>query len=147
MRCFSTTRLLLVCVLLGSLCTLASAETLTVTASQAKVYARPDAKSRVLASLPRGTTVSLLEQRAGWYQIALADGSTGWVAAALVARAPEAALARGFEAVSIRDRQGQQVGLYRASYALVIGVSGYANWPRLPGVVQDITEVTAVLQA
>ncbi len=91
MPCFTAARLLLIGVLCGTLCTLAAAETLTVTASQAKVYARPDTKSRVLASVPRGTSVSLLEQRAGWYQIALTDGSTGWVAEAQVARAPETA--------------------------------------------------------
>ena len=77
-------RWLLVYVLLGALLTLAAAETLTVTAPQARVYARPDAKSRVLATVSRGTTVSLLERRAGWYQIVLADGNTGWVAEALV---------------------------------------------------------------
>src|SRR5712691_1090355 len=130
MHRFRAARLLLICVLLGARLTLAAAETLTVTASQARVYAHPDAKSRVLTTLPRGTTVSLIEQRAGWYQITLTDGKTGWVAEALVARVPVAAPARGIELVSIRDRQGQQVGLYTASYVLVIGVSGYTNgWP------------------
>jgi hypothetical protein len=55
--------------------------------------------------------------------------------------------ARGFDIVSIRDRQGQEAVLYRGSYALVIGVSGYADWPRLPGVLQDITAVVTMFQA
>jgi uncharacterized caspase-like protein len=58
-----------------------------------------------------------------------------------------AAPARGFDAVSVRDRQGQQAVIYRASYALIIGVSSYANWPKLPGVLQDITAVAALFQA
>jgi len=63
---------------------------------------------------------------------------------------PDAAAARptrGLEVVSIRDRQGQPAILYRASYALVIGVSGYTDWPRLPGVLQDLTAVTTVFEA
>ena len=147
MHCFAAKRLLLVYVIFGSLWSLAAAETLTVTAPQAKMYAHPDTKSRVLVSVPRGTIVSLLEHRAGWYQITLADGNTGWVAEPLVTRAPEVAPAHGFEVVSIRDRQGQPVALYRASYALLIGASGYADWTRLPGVVQDITAVKAVLES
>src|SRR5262245_55389375 len=53
---------------------------------------------------------------------------------------------QGREVVTIRDRTGQQVGLYTASYALVIGVSAYTDWPPLPEVPQDIQEITAVLQ-
>jgi hypothetical protein len=70
----------------------------------------------------------------------------GWVAEALVTQVPEVAPARGFEAVSIRDRQGQQWHS-TGRVTLVIGVSGYADWPRLPGVVQDITAVKAVLES
>jgi formylglycine-generating enzyme required for sulfatase activity/uncharacterized caspase-like protein len=66
---------------------------------------------------------------------------------ASTARTPEAPPARGVQVVSIRDRTGQQVGLYTASYALVIGASAYTHWPLLPGVQQDVREVTAVLQA
>ncbi len=46
---------------------------------------------------------------------------------------------RGFKRVSIKDRKGQEVGLYKESHALVIGVSKYTSgWPRLPGVKKDI---------
>jgi formylglycine-generating enzyme required for sulfatase activity len=49
--------------------------------------------------------------------------------------------------VTIADEQGQPVQLYDASYALVIGVSNYTSWPKLPGVQQDVKEVKAALEA
>ena len=53
---------------------------------------------------------------------------------------------RGMKVV-IRDRSGQQVGLYENSYALVIGVSDYtAGWPDLPGVGKDVEAVREVLE-
>nr|VFJ49275.1 MAG: Formylglycine-generating enzyme, required for sulfatase activity, contains SUMF1/FGE domain [Candidatus Kentron sp. FW] len=53
---------------------------------------------------------------------------------------------RGVARVIIQDKQGQQVGLYRESHALVIGVSGYDNgWPKLPGARQDIEAVARAL--
>src|SRR5262245_26029579 len=54
--------------------------------------------------------------------------------------------AHGREVVTIRNRAGQEVGLYTASYALVIGVSAYTDWPPLPEVPQDIQEIATVLQ-
>ena len=61
----------------------------------------------------------------------------------------QATEARGLKVV-IRDRAGQQVGLYKASYALVIGVSDYMDgprgWPDLPGVRRDVTQVKAALR-
>lgn len=50
--------------------------------------------------------------------------------------------------VRITDRSGRTVGLYTASYALVIGVSDYrAGWRALPGVAKDTLAVEAVLKA
>src|SRR5262245_15139808 len=60
---------------------------------------------------------------------------------------PEEPLARGLEVITIRDRTGQPVGLYTASYALVIGASTYTHWPSLPGVQRDVRDITAALQA
>jgi Caspase domain len=49
-------------------------------------------------------------------------------------------------ALRIVDKTGQEVGLYTASYALVIGVSEYTNgWPSLPGVADDVAAVAQVL--
>jgi len=49
--------------------------------------------------------------------------------------------------VRIQDEAGQNVGLYRGSYALVIGVSKYTRgWPRLPGVKKDVRAIREVLK-
>ena len=55
---------------------------------------------------------------------------------------------RGIVPIAVKDKSGKQIGLYKESHALVIGVSEYTNgWPRLPGVVEDIQAVKAVLEA
>lgn len=49
--------------------------------------------------------------------------------------------------VSIRDAEGNEVGLFKESHALVIGVSRYDNgWPQLPGVLNDIRMVREALE-
>jgi formylglycine-generating enzyme required for sulfatase activity len=49
--------------------------------------------------------------------------------------------------IAIRDKSGQQVGLYENSYALVIGISDYTGgWSDLPGVEKDIAIVREVLE-
>ena len=63
----------------------------------------------------------------------------------VASRLAEAAPSRTIALLPIRDKQGQQVGLYSASYALVIGASAYVNWRKLD-VLQDLREVTAVLR-
>ena len=47
--------------------------------------------------------------------------------------------------VIIKNEQGEQTQLYQKSYALLIGVSDYANWRDLPGVKDDIAAVKAAL--
>ncbi|MCX8110343.1 MAG: caspase family protein, partial [Syntrophorhabdaceae bacterium] len=54
---------------------------------------------------------------------------------------------RGLTIVKIKDKEGKDIGLYRESHALLIGVSDYtAGWPKLPGVKRDITEVKSILE-
>nr|VFK61176.1 MAG: Formylglycine-generating enzyme, required for sulfatase activity, contains SUMF1/FGE domain [Candidatus Kentron sp. TC] len=58
---------------------------------------------------------------------------------------------RGVAPVVVRDKEGQQVGLYQESHALVIGVAGYRNdngdgWPELPGVREDVKIVARALE-
>jgi hypothetical protein len=51
--------------------------------------------------------------------------------------------------VRVKNEQGREenVKLYGASYALIIGVSDYtAGWPKLPGVKTDVREVRAALE-
>jgi len=47
--------------------------------------------------------------------------------------------------INIPGDDGQPFLLYTGSYALVIGVSEYDKWRRLPGVKKDVEAVTAVL--
>ena len=56
---------------------------------------------------------------------------------------------QGSFVVPIKDRSGHQVGSfsYKASYALIVGISDYTGgWPRLPGVKPDVREVKQVLE-
>ena len=55
---------------------------------------------------------------------------------------------RGINPVPIKDTAGNQVGLYKESHALVIGVSDYtAGWSDLPGVKKDVRMVKKALEA
>nr|VFJ62883.1 MAG: Formylglycine-generating enzyme, required for sulfatase activity, contains SUMF1/FGE domain [Candidatus Kentron sp. FW] len=50
-------------------------------------------------------------------------------------------------ALAIKDKDGQEVGLYRESHALIIGVSDYTNgWDPLPGVLKDVEAVGKALE-
>jgi uncharacterized caspase-like protein len=49
--------------------------------------------------------------------------------------------------IKIKDSDGQEIELYKKSYALVIGVSNYTNgWPKLLGVKKDIQQLIPVLK-
>jgi hypothetical protein len=65
--------------------------------------------------------------------------------AALLLAFPLSASTRGFS-IKLRDQNNKQVQLYKGSYALVIGVSNYTDWPRLPGVKEDVLQVVATLK-
>ncbi len=54
---------------------------------------------------------------------------------------------RGMSNVRLADQNGKQTALYRESHALIIGASDYLYWPRLPGVIQDVTRVKAALES
>lgn len=54
---------------------------------------------------------------------------------------------RGVKRVVIKSESGQNIGLYKESHALVIGVSDYNNgWPKLPGVLKDVQAVSKALR-
>jgi uncharacterized caspase-like protein len=68
------------------------------------------------------------------------------LAAAIVSST--AAQERGFLPVPIKDKSGNQVGLYKGSYALVIGVGNYGEyWPTLRGVRDDVRAVSEILNS
>jgi len=55
---------------------------------------------------------------------------------------------RGLNVIPIKDASGNQVGLYKGSYALVLAVSDYtAGWPKLPSVVGETENIQAALES
>ena len=53
---------------------------------------------------------------------------------------------RGIKTVWVKSDDGEEVGTFKESHALVIGASRYTKgWPELPGVAQDVRAVSAVL--
>ena len=60
--------IILIVILLWVLVNVAvAADTVAITARQTVVRAGPDSKQRILATVPQGTTLALLETRQGWY--------------------------------------------------------------------------------
>ncbi|CCQ91042.1 exported hypothetical protein [Nitrospina gracilis 3/211] len=71
----------------------------------------------------------------------------GLFAAALALPTITLAEERGIRVVPIEDAEGNQVGLYQESHALIVGVSDYtAGWPDLPGVNKDVNLVKNALE-
>ena len=54
---------------------------------------------------------------------------------------------RGIVLVPIKDKAGNQVGLYKGSYALVIGVSDYTEgWQDLESVPNEVDDLVSALE-
>ena len=67
---------------------------------------------------------------------------------ALTALEPGLASTKGeSEVVKVRTMDGVQVDLYQGSYALLIGVSHYEQWPDLDEVPAELAKVAAALEA
>ena len=47
--------------------------------------------------------------------------------------------------IKIRTHTNQEIELYKASYALIVGNGKYTHWDSLPGALQDVKEVKDVL--
>lgn len=55
--------------------------------------------------------------------------------------------AGGMKTITVRTLQGEEIELYKDSYALVVGNGSYTEgWPQLSGVLQDVDEVADVLE-
>ncbi|MEC7417675.1 MAG: caspase family protein, partial [SAR324 cluster bacterium] len=81
---------------------------------------------------------SQLHETLGWLLLTLA---------VFLSTLPDlAAESRGVKRVEIKTAAGEAIGLYEQSHALVIGVSAYEHWPKLPGVKRDVTDVAAALE-
>ncbi len=69
------------------------------------------------------------------------------VAASVLLLALASTAFAGFSRISVTGPEGEEIPLYNKSYALLIGVSQYTNgWPKLPGVLEDVRDVQAVLE-
>ena len=68
------------------------------------------------------------------------------IATLLILQMPALAQQRGFKPVTARLPSGQEIALYEGSYAVVVGVSDYQDWPDLPNAVSDAEEVGAALE-
>ena len=54
---------------------------------------------------------------------------------------------RGMKTITVHTQQGEEIELYKDSYALVVGNGSYTeDWPRLPGALQDVDEVADALE-
>lgn len=74
---------------------------LTINASSLKVRAQPSTSAAVLETASRGQRYRVLSQRGLWFEVARADGSSGWVHTAYVSHAralPPTPLAQPAEA-------------------------------------------------
>lgn len=135
-------RVFLLC-LLGLLWRPVAADMLTVSAPQAKVRAGPGPTQPILTSVPRGTRFASLATQQGWHRIRLDDGREGWIADTVVQRTQEA---RALTVMPSASPDAPQQ-LYRASWAVVIGVNTYLH-PQVPPLryaVQDANSVIAAL--
>ena len=64
----------------------------------------------------------------------------------LIISASASPSSRGINIV-LKDTSGRQIGLYKESHALVVGVSKYrGGWPPLPGVKKDVKAVKIALE-
>jgi hypothetical protein len=114
-----------------------AADTLTITARQAVVRAGPDSTQGILATVPPGTTLALLETREGWYKVLLDDGQEGWGAQS----AAQVQEGRGFTVVPV----GTAAAPGRT--ALVIGNAAYSeDIGALKNPSNDATDMAATLR-
>src|SRR2546427_1484970 len=120
--------------------TTAAVETLTITAEQAIVRAKPGITHPILTVVPQGGIFPVLETQAAWYKILLEDGREGWIA-------------REVGRVEQEERKLTVVTPPPAApaaqnrWALVIGNSAYgAEVGSLPNPVNDATDMAATLR-
>jgi len=52
----------------------------------------------------------------------------------------------GIRGIKIFSKEGKKIELYQDYYALVVGISNYEKWPKLPNAAEDAKEVAARLE-
>jgi N-acetylmuramoyl-L-alanine amidase len=61
---------------------------LIISVGQANLREKPDAKSRILQTLSKGTKLVVVSKGNQWYRVRLDNGREGWVAESVVTPAP-----------------------------------------------------------
>jgi len=121
--------------------TAAAVETLTITVEQAIVRAQAGITHPVLAVVPQGTILPVLETQQAWYKILLEDGREGWIAREAVRVEQEP---RKLTVVS----PAPAALVAQNQWALVIGNSAYgADIGPLPNPANDATDMAAALRS
>ncbi|MBW2062717.1 MAG: caspase family protein [Deltaproteobacteria bacterium] len=64
----------------------------------------------------------------------------------LMSAAPALSATRGLRVINVVTKEGKKIGLYKDYHALVVGVSDYEYWPKLPYTIDDCKEVSAKLR-
>ena len=121
--------------------TTAAVETLTITAEQAIVRAKPGITHPILTVVPQGAIFPVLETQEAWYKILLEDGREGWIAREVgrVEQEP-----RKLTVVS----PPPAAPVAQNQWALVIGNSAYgADIGPLQNPVNDATDMAATLRS
>ncbi|MBL6928642.1 MAG: caspase family protein [Rhodospirillales bacterium] len=121
-----------------------------VVVSKARVRARPDVRAKSVTTLKAGEEITVLGRVTGtkWMLVARDDDALGYVVerslrdkTATVAQAPAPAAAPA-PAIAVTVPKGVQFGRY---FALVIGNTGYKNFPALVTAGDDANAVAALL--
>ena len=100
-------------------------------------------KWEILEVSSKGGTRNMAQKYSTLFLLFLSLGFTSPV----INQSQAAKINRGSQIVTIKDSSGNEVGLYRESHALVIGMSDYKQgWPKLPGVIKDIAIVQKALE-
>ncbi|MFQ5647317.1 MAG: SUMF1/EgtB/PvdO family nonheme iron enzyme [bacterium] len=69
----------------------------------------------------------------------------GFPQTSMAGRGPGKTTAGKSKPMKVVTKSGKNLDLYKGSYALLIGVSDYKNWPNLPGAKQDVEIVGSLL--
>jgi len=64
----------------------------------------------------------------------------------LMSTVPALSATRGLRVINAVTKEGKKIGLYKDYHALVVGVSDYEYWPKLPYALGDCKEVAAKLR-
>jgi len=124
--------------------TAAAVETLTITADQAIVRAKPGITNLVLMVVPQGAILPVLEIQQEWYKILLEDGREGWITREAGHVEQEE---RKLNVVTPQVAPPPAAPVVQNRWALVIGNSAYgAEVSPLPNPVNDATDMAAMLQ-